>query len=152
MLSTLHIKQCTMHLWRRWGSHYESSIRCLNSGRSCASIWMYNNVPNHRFFYLVRDILLSLACPRLQGCALKIVCPNYPPKAIHPKPYPQNHTPKAIRPKSYPKIYTPKAKPYSQNNTPKTIHPKPSAQSQSHMPKAISAKPCTQNHTPKGFT
>jgi len=112
-------------------------------------------------------ILLSLACPRLQGCAPKIIRPNYTPKAILPKPCAQNHTPKTIRPKPNhmlkptrqkpcaqnhtPKSNTPKAKlePYAQNHTPKTICPKAICPKANHTPKPIHPKLSPQNHTPQ---
>ena len=126
VLSTLHIKQCTIHMWRRQGSHCGSSIRCLNGGRSCACIWMYNNVPNHWFFYLVWVYTFELGLPSFAR-----LCPqNHRHKAIRPKPYAQNHMPQTICPK-----------PYAQKHMPKTIHPKPN-----HTPKAI---PYAQSHIPK---
>jgi len=129
VLSTLHIKQFPIHMWRRRESHCGSSISCLNGGRSCTCICMYNNVPNDWFFYLVWVYTFELGLPlfaRLcpQNHTPKIVPPHYTPKAIlpkpdtqsqtiHPTPYAQSHTSKAIRPK-----------PYYQNYTPKTIPPK----------------------------
>jgi len=148
VLSTLHIQQCTMHMWRRQRSYCGSSIRCLNGGRSCACIWMYNNVPNHWFFYLVWVYtfelgLLSFArlCP--QNHTSKLYAQSCTPTAkpytqsqtIRPKPYTQNHPPKTIRCKPYTQNHLPKAKPYAQNHTPKTIRPKPYAQN--HTPKTI---------------
>ena len=102
-------------------------------------------------------IRLSLACPRLQDCALKIIRPNYTLKAIRPKPYAQNHTPKTIPLKPYPqKPYAQSQticpNPYAQNHTPKTIHPKPYPQKPYAQSQTICPNPYAQNHTPKRVT
>ena len=134
VLSTLHIKQCTMHMWRRRGSHCGSSISCLNGGRSCACIWMYNNVPNHWFFYLVWVYTFELGL------------------FLFARLCSQNHTSKL-----YAQSHTPTAKPYAQsqtihpqpNHTPNTMCPKLYAQKPYTQCQTIRPKPYTQNHTPK---
>ena len=131
------------------GRHCGSSIRCLNGGRSCACIWMYNNVPNHwpflfslGIYFWVWPVLVCNAVP------LKSYVQN-----IRPKPYAQNHMPKTICLKPYTQSHMPKAipaytqKPYAQSQTIRLkLNHRPKAIHQNYPPKAT---PYTQNHTPK---
>ena len=130
------------------GSHCGSSIRCLNGGRSCACIWMYNNVPNHWFFYLVWVYTFELSLPSFarlcpQNHMSKLYAQSHTPTA---KPYAENHMPKTIRLKPYAHRETICLKP---NHTPKTMRPKSYAQKPYTQSQTIRPKSYTQNHMPK---
>ena len=138
------------------GSHCRSSIRCLNGGSSCTCLSIYNNVPNHWFFYFVWVYTFELGLPSFarlcaQNHMSKLYAHNHTPKTRRPKP---NHTPKTIRPKPCaqnhaPKTLGPKAICPKPNPTPNTIRPKPYAQKPYAQSQTIRPKPYTQNHTHK---